>query len=154
MQAVPALLRENREFRRLFAADSISLIGDQITLIAVPLTAVLVLDAGAAEMGYLGAAGLLPYLFFSLHAGAWVDRSGGRRRKMIAADLGRALVIASVPVAYVFDALTIEQLFVTEFLVGTLAVLFRVSQPTLFISVVPREGYVEGQSLVNGARAF
>jgi MFS family permease len=154
MGLVPTLLRENREFRRLFAADSISLIGDQITLIALPLTAVLVLDAGPAEMGYLTAAGLLPYLFFSLHAGAWVDRSGGRRRKMIASDLGRALVVASVPIAYAFDVLTIEQLLVTEFLVGCFAVVFRVAQPTLFISVVPRESYVEGQSLSNGARAF
>ncbi len=151
---VPPLLRENREFRRLFGADSISLIGDQVTLIALPLTAVLVLDADAAEMGLLTAAGLLPYLFFSLHAGAWVDRSGGRRRKMIVSDLGRALVVATVPLAYALDVLTIEQLLVTEFLVGSMAVVFRVAHPTLFISVVPRESYVEGQSLVNGTRAF
>jgi MFS family permease len=154
MPLLPPLLRENREFRHLFAADSISLIGDQITLIALPLTAVLVLDAGAAEMGYLTAAGLFPYLLFSLHAGAWVDRRGRRRQKMIAADLGRALVVASVPVAYALDVLTIEQLFVTEFLVGSLAVVFSVGHPTMFISVVPREGYVEGQSLMNGTRAF
>ena len=154
MALVPALLRENREFRRLFAADSISLIGDQVTLIALPLTAVLVLDANAAQMGYLTAAGLLPYLFFSLHAGAWVDRSGARRRKMIASDLGRALIVASVPVAYVLDVLTIEQLLVTEFLVGSLAVVFRVGHPALFVSVVPREHYVEGQALTNGTRAF
>jgi MFS family permease len=154
MPLIPPLLRENRDFRRLFAADAISLIGDQITLIALPLTAVLVLDAGAAEMGYLVAAGLLPYLFFSLHAGAWVDRSGGRRRKMIASDLGRALIVATVPLAYALDVLTIEQLLVTEFLVGSLAVVFRVAHPTLFISVVPRESYVQGQSLVNGTRAF
>lgn len=154
MLSVPPLLRENREFRRLFAADSISLIGDQVTLIALPLTAVLVLDADAAQMGYLAAAGLLPYLFFSLHAGAWVDRSGRRRRKMIASDLGRALIVASVPLAYVLDVLTIEQLLVTEFLVGSLAVVFRVGHPTLFVSVVPRQHYVEGQALANGTRAF
>jgi MFS family permease len=154
MAVVPSLLRENREFRRLFAADSISLIGDQVTLIALPLTAVLVLDAGAAEMGYLTAAGLVPYLLFSLHAGAWVDRRGRRRQKMIAADLGRAMIVATVPVAYALDVLTIEQLLVTEFLVGSLAVVFRVAHPTLFVSVVPRERYVEGQSLVNGTRAF
>ena len=154
MPLMPPLLRENRDFRRLFAADGISLLGDQITLIALPLTAVLVLDAGAAEMGYLTAAGLLPYLFLSLHAGAWVDRSGGRRRKMIATDLGRALIVATVPLAYALDVLTIEQLLVTEFLVGSLAVVFRVAHPTLFISVVPRESYVQGQSLVNGTRAF
>jgi len=154
MPLVPPLLRENRTFRRFFAAHSISLVGDQVALIALPLTAVLVLDASAAEMGLLTAAGLFPYLLFSLHAGAWVDRRGERRQKMIAADVGRALIVASVPVAYALDVLTIEQLFVTEFLVGSLAVVFSVSNPTLFISVVPREGYVEGQSLLNGTRAF
>jgi MFS family permease len=154
MPLVPPLLRENRTFRRFFAAHSISLLGDQVALIALPLTAVLVLDASAAEMGFLTAAGLFPYLLFSLHAGAWVDRRGGRRQKMIAADIGRALIVVSVPIAYAFDVLTIEQLFLTEFLVGSLAVVFSVSNPTLFISVVPREGYVEGQSLLNGTRAF
>ena len=154
MPLVPPLLRENQTFRRFFAAHSISLVGDQVALIALPLTAVLVLDASAAEMGLLTAAGLFPYLLFSLHAGAWVDRRGERRQKMIAADVGRALIVASVPIAYALDVLTIEQLFVTEFLVGSLAVVFSVSNPTLFISVVPREGYVEGQSLLNGTRAF
>ena len=105
MRAEPTLLRENREFRRFFTGQSISLVGDQITLIALPLTAVLVLDADAAQMGYLTAAALLPHLLFALHAGAWVDRRGHRRRTMIAADLGRALVIATVPVAYAFDVL-------------------------------------------------
>ncbi|MFL5930273.1 MAG: MFS transporter [Gaiellaceae bacterium] len=154
MPLVPPLLRENQTFRRFFAAHTISLVGDQVALIALPLTAVLVLDAGAAEMGLLTAAGLFPYLLFSLHAGAWVDRRGERRQKMIAADVGRALVVASVPIAYALDVLRIGQLFVTEFLVGSLAVVFSVSNPTLFISVVPREGYVEGQSLLNGTRAF
>jgi len=154
MPLVPPLLRENQTFRRFFAAHSISLVGDQVALIALPLTAVLVLDASAAEMGLLTAAGLFPYLLFSLHAGAWVDRRGERRQKMIAADVGRALIVASVPIVYALDVLTIEQLFVTEFLVGSLAVVFSVSNPTLFISVVPREGYVEGQSLLNGTRAF
>ncbi|HKG09139.1 MAG TPA: hypothetical protein VKB07_01105, partial [Gaiellaceae bacterium] len=71
MPLVPPLLRENQTFRRFFAAHSISLVGDQVALIALPLTAVLVLDASAAEMGLLTAAGLFPYLLFSLHAGAW-----------------------------------------------------------------------------------
>jgi MFS family permease len=154
MLSLPPLLRENREFRNFFAAQSISLVGDQITLIALPLTAVLVLDAGAAEMGYLTAAGLIPYLLFALPAGAWVDRRGRRRRTMIGADVGRAVVVATVPVAYALDVLTIEQLFVTEFLVGSMAVLFSVAYTTLFISVVPREHYIEGQSLLNGTRAL
>jgi len=153
-RAVPRLLRENRPFRSFFAAQTISLFGDQVTLIALPLTAVLVLDAGPAEMGYLTAAGLLPHLFFALHAGAWVDRHGRRRHTMVAADLGRAAIVVAAPIAYAFDVLTIQQLYVTEFLMGTLSVLFFVSYNTLFISLVAREQYVEGQSLLNGSRAM
>jgi MFS family permease len=148
------LLRENREFRRFFAAQTVSLFGDQVTMIALPLTAVLVLDAGPAQMGLLTAAGLLPSLLFALHAGAWVDRRGRRRQTMIAADLGRAAILLAAPIAYAFDVLTIQQLYVTEFLMGTLSVLFFVSYSTLFISLVPRERFVEGQSLLNGSRAL
>jgi MFS family permease len=153
-RVVPPLLRENQEFRRFFAGQTVSLFGDQVTLIALPLTAVLVLDAGPAQMGYLTAAGLLPSLLFALHAGAWVDRRGRRRQTMIAADLGRAAIVLTAPIAYAFDLLTIEQLYVTEFLMGTLSVLFFVSYSTLFISLVQRERFVEGQSLLNGSRAF
>jgi MFS family permease len=153
-RVVPPLLRENQEFRRFFAGQTVSLFGDQVTLIALPLTAVLVLDAGPAQMGYLTAAGLLPSLLFALHAGAWVDRRGRRRQTMIAADLGRAAIVLTAPIAYAFDLLTIEQLYVTEFLMGTLSVLFFVSYSTLFISLVERERFVEGQSLLNGSRAF
>ena len=78
-------------------AQSISLLGDQISLIALPLVAVLELDARPLEMGYLTAANLIPSLLFSLHAGAWADRRGDRRRLMIAADIGRAVLLFSIP---------------------------------------------------------
>jgi len=77
---MPRVLRENLVFRRVWSGQTISLFGDQISLIAIPLTAVLVLDANAKQMGYLVAAELAPNLFFALHAGAWVDRRGHRRR--------------------------------------------------------------------------
>jgi MFS family permease len=151
---LPPLLRENPPFRWFFGAQSVSLVGDQISLIALPLVAVLVLDANAAQMGYLGAAGLLPNLLFALHAGAWVDRRGRRRQTMIATDLGRAGLVATVPLAYALDLLTLEQLYVVSFLIGTLSVLFFVSYSTLFVSLVPRERFVEGESLINGSRAL
>src|SRR3954469_12865761 len=119
------------------------MLGDQIALIALPLVAVLALDAGAAEMGYLATAALVPNLLFSLHAGAWVDRRGRRRQTMIAADVGRALLVASIPLAYALGALTIAQLYVVAFATGTLSVLFFVSYSTLFTSIVARERYVE-----------
>jgi MFS family permease len=112
------------------------------------------LDASAAEMGYLGAALLFPNLLFSLHAGAWVDRHGRRRETMIFTALGRAAVLAAIPIAYAFGALTLTQLYLASFLIGTLSVLFYVSYTTLFVSLVPRERYLEASSLLNGSRAF
>jgi MFS family permease len=150
---IPPLLRE-REFGRFWWAQTASLFGDQITLLALPLTAVLVLDAHAAQMGYLTAAELVPNLLFSLHAGALVDRMGRRRVTMIAADLGRAALIATIPVAYGFDALTLTQLYVVAFLTGTMSVLFNVSFGSLFAAVVSRENYMTGNSLLHGTRAF
>ena len=123
-------------------------------MIALPLVAVLALDASAAQMGYLVAAELAPNLLFSLHAGAWIDRRGRRRQMMIATDLGRAALIGSLPLAYAFDALTFPHMFVVGFLMGTLAVLFHVSYNAVFVALVPRERFVEGGSILNGSRAF
>ena len=147
------LLRE-REFRSFWVAQSVSLVGDQVALIALPLVAVLVLDAGPGQMGLLGAAELLPHLFFSLPAGVWLDRVARRRRVMIAADLGRAALVATIPLAYALEALTLGQLYVVAFLIGSLAVLFDLSYPTLFVSLAPRERYLEGNSLIHGSRSF
>ena len=150
---VPAVLRE-RDFRRFWAGQTISLFGDQVTLLALPLVAVLALHANAAQMGYLGGAELIPNLLFSLHAGAWVDRRGRRRQMMLATDLGRAALLATIPLAYAFHVLTFAQLYVVGFLVGTLSVLFFVSYNTLFVALVPRERYLEANSLLNGSRAI
>jgi MFS family permease len=147
------LLRE-REFRNFWLGQSVSLFGDRITLVALPLAAVLVLDAGPAQMGYLGAAALLPHLLLSLPAGVWLDRVARRKRVMIGADLGRAVLVATIPLAYGLDVLTLAQLYAVAFLSGCLAVLFGLSYPTLFVSVAPRERYVEGNSLVHGSRSF
>lgn len=77
---IPVLLRQT-QFRRYWSAQTISMFGDQISGIAIPLAAVLVLHATAADMGYLTALVWLPSLLFGLHAGAWVDRRGQRRRR-------------------------------------------------------------------------
>jgi MFS family permease len=154
LHRAPALLRENGDFRRYWTGQSISLFGDQITELAVPLTGVLVLHAGPAQMGYLLAANLAPYLLFSLHAGAWVDRRGRRRQTMIAADFGRACLLATVPLTYAFGVLSLAQLYGVAFLAGTLSMLFFVSQSSLFVALVPRHQYVEANSLLYGSRAF
>ncbi len=153
-RVLPQLLRERRDFRRFWTGQTISLFGDQVTLLALPLVGVLVLHASPAQMGYLAAAGLAPNLLLSLHAGAWVDRHGRRRRIMIAADLGRAGLLATVPLAYALGVLTLDQLYAVAFLAGALSVLFFVSRETLFVSVAPRDRFVEANSLLYGSRAF
>jgi MFS family permease len=150
---VPPLL-DDLPFRRFWAAQTVSFFGDQINWIALPLVAVLALDAGPGQMGLLAAVGTVPNLLFSLHAGALVDRRGRRRETMIWADWGRAALLATVPVAYWLDVLTMAQLYVVAFLTGTLTVAFFVCINLLFTVLVPREQYVAGNSLVNGSRAF
>lgn len=150
---VPELLRE-RQFRRYWSGQTISMFGDQISGIAFPLAAVLVLHADAAEMGYLTALIWLPSLLFGLHAGAWVDRRGRRRATMIGADLGRFALLAIVPLCYALHVLTLAQLLAVAFGTGTLSVLFSVSNSALFVAVVPAEKYVDGNSLVYASRAL
>lgn len=151
---VPPLLRDVPDFRRLWTGQTVSVFGDEINRIALPLVAVLVLGADAAEMGSLTAAGLLPHLLLSLAAGVWLDRVRGRRRLMIWADIGRAILIASVPLAYVLGLLSMPQLYVVGFLVGVLTVLFDVSWNTVFVAVVNRERFVEAMALLNGSRSL
>jgi MFS family permease len=150
---IPPLLR-HRTFRRYWSAQSISMFGDQITSIALPLTAVLVLHASAAQMGYLTAAVWLPSLLFAMHAGAWADRFGRRRVLMIGADLGRAGLLSSVPAGYALHVLTLGQLYAVAFAAGTLSILFTVSNSALSVAVTPGGRYVESNSLVYSSRAL
>jgi MFS family permease len=151
---VPRLLRADARFRRFWTGQAVSLLGDQISLIALPLVAVLVLDANAKQMGYLVAAELAPNLLFSLHAGAWADRRRRKRQTMVAADLGRALLLGSVPLAYALDALTFPHLFAVAFGMGTLAVFFGVSYVALFVALVQRDQFVEAGQVLQGTRAL
>ena len=151
---IPPLLFDAVDFRRLWIGQSISVLGDQVTLIGLPLVAVLVLGADAAEMGYLTALGVLPHLLFSLPAGIWLDRIQRRRRLMILADLGRAMLIASIPAAFALGALRLPQLYLVAFLSGSLAVAFDLSWNTVFVAVTKRERYVEAMALLNGSRSL
>jgi MFS family permease len=150
---VPQLLRE-RTFRHYWTGQTISLFGDQVSILALPLTAILVLHAGAAQTGYLTAAGLAPSLLFSIAAGSWVDRVGHRRRVMLIADVVRAALLASIPVAYVLGVLSFAQLYGIAFAVGCASVFFSVAQSTVFASIVAPPQYVDANSLIHGSRAL
>ena len=149
---VPRLLRQ-AAFRRYWAAQTVSLLGDQVTLLAVPLLAVLAIGAGPAEMGWLTAAALLPNLFLSLPAGAWVDGRPGKRRVMVVADLGRAVLLLAVPLLWWAGVLTLPLLALVAFAIGTLSVFFEVAHASLFATLVRRADYVDANGLVNGSRA-
>lgn len=149
----PRLLRDTT-FRRFWTGRTISLFGDQITILALPLTAILVLHANAAQTGYLTAAGLLPSLLFSIVAGSWVDRHGGRRRVMLIADVVRAVLLASIPAAYLWGHVTFGHLYGVAFAVGCASVFFSVADSTVFASIVEPRDYVEANSLLHGSRAL
>jgi MFS family permease len=150
---LPDLLREVA-FRRYWTGQTISGLGDQVSALAIPLVAVLAVHADAVQMGCLAAATWLPNLLFGLHAGAWADRRSHRRRLMIAADLGRFALIATIPIAYAFGALTLAHLYAVALAVGTLSVLFDVCNAALFNALVPPDRYVAGNSLISGSRAM
>jgi MFS family permease len=149
----PLLRREFRDFRTFWIGQSVSLIGDDITLFAVPIAAVLLLHAHPGDMGLLTAAGLLPSLLLSLPAGAWVDRWGRRRLIMLVCDIIRAVLLLSIPLAYALGELSLVQLYLVAFVIGVFDVFFSVSYQSLFVSLVPEEHYVSGQALLNGSRA-
>jgi len=125
LRGVTSLWRDS-EFLKFWIGQTISDFGDQITLLALPLTAVITLHAGPVEMGVLAAAAAAPTALFSLFAGVWVDRLP-RRRILIVADLGRALLLLTIPVAFVLGLLSMTQLYVVGFAVGTLSVFFVVA---------------------------
>ena len=150
---LPPLLRENIGFRRLWCSQTVSIAGDHVGLVALPLVGVLALHAGPAQMGLLTAAAWAPSLVFSLHAGAWVDRTGRSREAMIAADLGRAALLVTVPVAWALGMLTFAQLIAVALATGTLGAVATVAYGSVYAGLVERDRLVEAGVLVNGSRA-
>jgi MFS family permease len=150
---VPDLLRQP-VFRRYWTAQTVSYLGDQVTTVALPLTAIIALRAGPGETGLLAAFAFLPNLLFSLHLGGLVDRIRHRRRVMIAADLSRAVLLATIPIAYLLGGLTVAHVYAVAFAAGTLAIVFNICGNSLFTRMVPRERYVAGNSLVSGSYSF
>jgi predicted MFS family arabinose efflux permease len=138
-------LWRHRDFLLFWGGQSVSIFGALITNVALSFTAVLVLNASAIEMGMLRVASTLPGFLVGLVAGVWVDRLP-RRSILIAADLGRALVLATVPLAALLGILSIGQLFVVAFLAGTLTVIFEVAYQSYLPRLVAREQLVEGNS--------
>ncbi len=110
-------------FRLFWAGQTISVFGDQVSALALPLVAVFTLQASAVQLGLLNAAGRAPLFLFGLFAGVWVDRVR-RRPLLIGADLGRSLLLGSIPLVAWLGWLDMPYLYGVAVLVGTLAVCF------------------------------
>jgi len=139
------------DFLKLWSAETISQFGTQVSQLALPFIAIVILNASPFAVAALGTVEFLPFLLFTLPAGVWVDRLP-RRAILITADYGRALLLFTVPLAYAFDALTLVQLFVVGFLVGTFTVLFDVSYQSYLPSLVQRDQIIEGNSKLEVSR--
>jgi Na+/melibiose symporter-like transporter len=138
-------LWRHREFMKLWTGQTISLFGSIITRDALPLVAILTLQASSTQIGFLGAAGLAPMLLIGLLAGVTVDRMR-RRPILIVADVLRALLLLSVPAAWLLGVLRIEQLYVVAALAGVLTVFFDVAYLSFLPSLVDRDQLTEGNS--------
>jgi MFS family permease len=138
-------LWHHADFMRLWSAATISLLGSQVSLIAIPVIAVLVLNVSPFEVAMLATVEMLPFILFALPAGAWLDRVR-RRPVMVAGDFGRGLALLTIPVAYMAGALTIWQLYAVAFVTGTLTVLFDVADQSYLPALLDRDELVEGNA--------
>jgi MFS family permease len=130
-------LWRDREFLKLWAGQTISTFGSQVTTLALPLTAIIVLNATPFQMGVLAALSHGAFILVGLFAGAWVDRFR-RRPLMIVADLGRAVLLAAVPLAALLHGLRIELLCGVAFVVGGLSICADVAYDAYLPALVNR----------------
>jgi len=145
-------LLRHRDFRRLWAGDSLSQLGVMTTTLAMPLLAVRTLHATPFEVGLLTTFEYLAFLAIGLPAGAWVDRMR-RRSVMIAADLGRAVLLGSVPLAAVAGVLSLAQVYAVVLAVGCLTVFFDVSYQSYLPFLVGRDQLAEGNAKLQGTQS-
>jgi MFS family permease len=143
-QAPRSLLRD-ADFLKLWVGQSVSAFGTQVTLLAVPILAALALRVSPLEFGLLSTIEFLPFVLLSLPAGVWVDRLP-RRPILIWGDIGRAIGLLSIPIAFALNVLTIWQLYIVVFLTGCLTVFFDVAYQSYLPSIVERDQLVEGNA--------
>lgn len=143
MPPVPSLWRDRR-FRRLWSAQTVSQFGDRVSEIAMPLIAATTLRASVNEVAWLTALIWTPNLLGILF-GAWVDQRVHKRRLMMAADLVRALVLLSLPAAYLAGELTLAQLYAVALVTGMATLVFNTSDRSFFAHLVPARVLRRGQ---------
>jgi MFS family permease len=148
----PAGLWRHRDFRQLWAAETVSQVGTQITVLALPVLAVTILHATPLEMGVLTALETAAFLVIGLPAGAWVDR-WRRKWVLVVSDVVRAVALTSLPAAWLLDVLTLPQLFLVAAATGTATVFFDVAYQSYLPTLVARDQIVDGNSKLETSRA-
>lgn len=138
-------LWHHRDFRFLWAGETVSEFGSMISGVALGLLAVNTLHASPLDTSILAAAGTASFLLVGLPAGAWVDRMR-RRPVMIISDLGRLIALGSIPIAFALGVLTLLQLYIVVFIAGTFTVFFDVAYQSYLPSLVEADALVEGNS--------
>jgi len=143
-----AALWRNPDFTKLWVGSTASYFASQVSLLALPLTAVLTLAASSAQVGYLSAVSQLPYLLISLFAGVLVDRVR-RRNLLVGADLGRAAVLGVIPALFWLHELRLPWLYALGFLAGCGTVLFDLTSQAYLPRLVSREDLRVGNSMLS-----
>ena len=132
-------------YRKLWTAATVSLFGTQVSQIAIPYIAAVVLKASPGEVGLLTTIEFLPFILFTLPAGVWVDRFP-KRRILVIGDLGRAAMLVSIPLAAALGGLTIWQLYLVGFVNGAMTVFFDVADQSFLPTILDRDELVEGNA--------
>jgi MFS family permease len=140
----PSLWRHG-DFVKLWTASTISLFGSQVSGIAIPAIAIITLNVSPFEAALLGFFEMLPFILFTLPAGVWVDRLR-RRPILIAGDLGRAIALATIPIAFAAGVLTVWQLYIVGFVAGILTVFYDVADQSYLPSLLEADQLIEGNS--------
>ncbi|MGV7117099.1 MFS transporter [Paenibacillus kyungheensis] len=145
-------LWKNKDFLKFWLGETLAMFGSRVTSLALPLVAAITLAATPWEMGVLNALQFSPYLIIGLFAGVYIDRL---RRKpiMIIANIGRAILLLLIPIAYMLDMLEVYHLYIIGFLVGSLTLLFDLSYQSYLPSLVGKEHLTEGNSKLEVSRS-
>lgn len=142
----------HHDFRQLWIGDTISQFGTQLTMLAIPVLAIRVLDADAFQMGLLGTFEFLAFLVIGLPAGAWVDR-WRKQRVLVSNDLVRGLALASLPAAWAFDVLTLVQVYAVVLVIGVCTVFFDVAYQSYLPDIVPSADIGEGNAKLQASQS-
>jgi MFS family permease len=133
------------DFIKLWAGQSISEVGSQVSQLAIPWLAAVGLHASPIDFSLLGVLGFLPFILFALPAGVWVDRLR-RRQILIVGDASRAVLLTLIPVLWALGVLQIWHLLVLQFVIGVFTVFFDVAYQSYLPALIEREHLVDGNS--------